>query len=66
MFHGYGSYVGKFAYIGEKIAEQGFDFVGFDYRGFGKSEGVRGLISTDIFIKDAVSFVEKVKEFYKT
>lgn len=39
MFHGYGSYVGKFAYIAKHFVEKGYDVIGMDYKGFGYSEG---------------------------
>ena len=44
MYHGYGSYVGKFAYIAKLYVEAGFDVIGMDFKGFGYSEGVRGFI----------------------
>jgi alpha-beta hydrolase superfamily lysophospholipase len=51
MLHGYGPYVGKFAFIAKKFSEQGYDFVGYDYPGFGLSEGPRG------YVKDKEQFV---------
>jgi acylglycerol lipase len=63
--HGYGSYVDKFGYVAMDFANSGYDVIGFDFRGFGHSEGPRGLIeNTDNFIKDAIKFVEKAKEHY--
>ena len=43
-FHEFGGYTGRYAYYAKYFAEQGYDFVGFDFRGFGKSEGMRGHI----------------------
>jgi alpha-beta hydrolase superfamily lysophospholipase len=41
--------------------------IGFDYKGFGRSDGVRGLIeSTQGFIDDGVHFISKSKEHYLT
>jgi alpha-beta hydrolase superfamily lysophospholipase len=37
--HGYGSYVGKFAYVAKYFVEAGYDVIGYDYLGFGLSEG---------------------------
>ena len=39
---GYGEYVDFFGTFFEPIAKQGYRVLGFDRRGFGKSEGVRG------------------------
>ena len=65
-FCGHGQHVGKFGYVGKHFSEAGYDFVGFDYKGFGKSQGTRGLIeSFDTLLGDALSFVEKAKEFYE-
>jgi alpha-beta hydrolase superfamily lysophospholipase len=46
LSHGYGSYVGKFAYYAKLYHDQGYDVVGMDYKGFGHSEGVRGRIES--------------------
>lgn len=40
---GYGDYVGRYAYIAQKFANDGYDFIGIDSRGFGHSEGRRGI-----------------------
>ena len=39
---GYGDYVGRFAYFAEEFSKQGYDFIGIDQRGLGRSEGSRG------------------------
>lgn len=44
--HGYGSYVGKFAYYAKLYHDQGYEVIGMDYKGFGHSEGVRGRIES--------------------
>ena len=41
MFHGYESYT--YGYYAKYFAEKGYDFVGFDFRGFGKLK-VKGVI----------------------
>lgn len=46
MFHGYGSYTGKYGYYAKYFADSGYDFVGFDFRGFGKTSGQRGHIDS--------------------
>ena len=64
--HGYGSYVGKFAYVGKLFVDQGYDFIGMDFKGFGYSEGTRGLIeSREDFYQEGYEFYVKSKQFYK-
>jgi len=55
--HGYGSYVGKFAFYAKIFQEQGFDVIGMDFKGFGHSEGLRG------FIEDRADFYEEGFDF---
>ena len=40
--HGYGGHSGKMAFLGKALAENGFEFLAYDFRGFGKSQGKRG------------------------
>jgi pimeloyl-ACP methyl ester carboxylesterase len=47
FIHGYGEYVKRYAYFGKVFAENGYDFVGIDQRGFGYSEGERGMIERE-------------------
>jgi len=66
MFHGYGSYVGKFAYYAKLYHDQGYDVIGMDYKGFGYSEGVRGRIESRAdFYDDGYQFILKARNFYK-
>lgn len=37
MFHGYGSWTGKYGYYAKPLAEAGYDVVGYDLKGFGNS-----------------------------
>lgn len=57
---GYGDYVGRYAYIGQKFAEQGYDFVGIDKRGQGHSEGRKGVYeSTRSLLEDQLEFTHQ-------
>jgi len=38
MFHGLNSRVGHGTHIATALAQSGYDVVGFDHRGFGKSQ----------------------------
>jgi len=46
IFHGFGSYTGKYGYYAKYFADQGYEVVGFDFRGFGKTEGQSGHLGT--------------------
>jgi alpha-beta hydrolase superfamily lysophospholipase len=45
--HGYGAYAGEFAFYLREFANQGYQVFGMDQRGFGHSEGERGLFESD-------------------
>ena len=65
-FHGLHNYTNTHAVIGKYLSESGFDFVGYDQRGHGKSEGVRGLIpSFRSLYSDCCRFVEKISILYE-
>ena len=65
IFHGYGSYTGKYAYYAKYFAEEGYDVVGFDFRGFGRTKGQRGHISSwEDHIKDCWTYYDIVREQY--
>lgn len=52
--------------MGKELAKKGYEVVGFDQRGFGKSEGTRGYIRDfDTIMTDSEMFVQIVKEHYK-
>ena len=44
MFHGLTSHTNRSAHIAKYFAERDIITVGYDFRGFGKSEGVKGYI----------------------
>jgi acylglycerol lipase len=46
MFHGLNSHIGHGAHIAHAFQEIGIVTVGFDHRGFGNSEGVKGYIDS--------------------
>ena len=49
--------------MAQKIAAQGYDVVGMDHRGFGLSEGRRGIVEgKEIITDDALFFAEKVND----
>lgn len=46
MFHGFGSYVGKYAFLAKLYIDSGYEVCGLDCMGFGRSEGIRGFIKS--------------------
>lgn len=54
MLHGMTSHLNEGAYVAKELSKKGYEVVGFDQRGFGKSEGTRGYIRDfEMFMKDA-------------
>jgi acylglycerol lipase len=65
IFHGLTSHTNEGAYVAKELAKKGYEVVGFDQRGFGKSEGTRGYLrdfSTNL--ADSGLFLQIVKEKY--
>lgn len=61
--HGYGDYTARYAYFAKYFSNAGYDFVGLDQRGFGYSEGRRGIIeSEDYFIEDQLKHIELIEK----
>lgn len=58
MFHGLCAHINHGAHLAAKFAEIGCLVVGFDHRGFGKSEGIRGYLeSLEIHLNDSSAFI---------
>lgn len=65
MFHGYGSWTGKYGYYAKYLADAGYDVVGFDFRGFGRTKGKRGHIeSWELHMKDCWTYYDIVRASY--
>ena len=49
--------------MGQELARRGYDVVGLDRRGFGYSEGRRGIVEyKQIMVDDTLAFTEKINE----
>lgn len=44
--HGFGEHSGRYAHVAEMLNEHGYALYGFDHRGHGRSEGIRGHITS--------------------
>ena len=66
LIHGYTDHLGNKAHIARKFAEAGYDVVGLDMKGFGRSEGDRCYIKymTDL-LDQHLEFQEVTCKYYK-
>lgn len=65
MFHGLNSYIGHGAHLAEYLSGFGFVTVGFDYRGFGRSEGMEGYVDNlKAHLEDCKRFLSIVMPMY--
>lgn len=46
LIHGLGEHTGRYAWVGETLANHGYSLTGFDFHGHGKSGGQRGHFSS--------------------
>lgn len=57
--------MGRSAHVAERLFQEGYHVYGLDYRGFGKSEGLRGYISDfDLLMDDVEHYVNVVLRSY--
>jgi alpha-beta hydrolase superfamily lysophospholipase len=60
--HGFGEHIGRYARLGQAFAQTGLDAVGFDARGHGRSDGVRGdAPSYGAYVEDLRGLVGQVR-----
>ena len=58
LIHGFGEHTGRYKHVGEAFNAAGYILIGFDLRGHGKSEGIRGHIpSYDALMDDIADFI---------
>ena len=66
LIHGYTDHLGNKAHIARKFAEAGYDVVGLDMKGFGRSEGARCYIkSEEDLLNNHLLFQRETQNFYK-
>jgi len=65
IFNGLYCHTNHSAHVAKELAANGYAVVGFDYRGFGKSEGERGEIeSFSSLLEDCLLFIKSVEAIY--
>ncbi len=65
LVHGLGEHTGRYEHVAQHLTESGYALLGFDLRGHGKSDGIRGHIdSVEDFLEDIDTSLEIAKERY--
>lgn len=64
FIHALHDYGGRYAYLGQKFAQHGYEFFAMDQRGHGRSEGKRGYTESikDQLAEDTMLFHDRVLE----
>lgn len=63
IVHGIAEHSGRYEYVGNYLAERGFDTLSFDLRGHGESQGRRGHIASfDDFLDDVEELLDERRE----
>ena len=63
IVHGLGEHIGRYAHVAAQINAWGWNAVGYDQRGHGRSEGARGaLAKPDDLLRDLALVVDAVRE----
>lgn len=66
MFHGLNSHTQHGAHIAYDLAEAGIETVGFDHRGFGRSEGIPGYVQDlEQHLGDCLAFLDIIRPLYQ-
>ena len=65
LVHGLGEHSGRYVQVGEFLAKNGYALLGFDLRGFGKSEGLRGHVeSYERYMQDIDLLLQEARKRY--
>lgn len=65
LVHGVGEHISRYEVDGEALTGAGYILAGFDLRGFGKSEGVRGHTpSLEVYLDDIDLFLAEITQRY--
>ena len=65
LVHGLGEHIGRYEHVAKALTDAGFAMVGYDLRGHGKSDGIRGFsTSNDAMMDDISQNIQTVKEHF--
>ncbi|MDR3576300.1 MAG: lysophospholipase [Anaerolineaceae bacterium] len=65
LVHGLGEHSGRYQHVAEFLTQQNYSLAGFDLRGHGRSEGIRGhAASYQAIMDDIEHFLKEVKKRY--
>jgi alpha-beta hydrolase superfamily lysophospholipase len=65
LVHGLGEHSGRYAHVAEALTKAGYNFIGFDLRGHGLSEGKRGHSPNyDSLMDDVALFLDQSRGFF--
>lgn len=65
LVHGLGEHSGRYQHVAEAFCAEGYSLTGFDLRGHGKSEGIRGhAVSYDALMSDIAQNIELTREHF--
>jgi Lysophospholipase len=65
LVHGLGEHIGRYDHVAEAFGQAGYAMVGFDQRGHGKSDGIRGYeVSYDAIMDDITQDIQNAKDRY--
>ena len=66
LVHGLGEHIGRYDHVAEAFGKAGFAMVGFDQRGHGRSEGIRGYeTSYDAIMDDISQNIQNAKDVFQ-
>lgn len=64
LVHGLGEHIGRYDHVAEAFGKAGYAMVGFDQRGHGKSDGIRGFESYENAMVDITRNINNAKDRY--
>lgn len=65
LVHGHGEHIERYEHVAEAFNNAGYSLIGYDHRGHGQSDGVRGHIpSYEALLNDVNTFRKEVNEYY--
>ncbi len=63
LVHGHGEHIGRYAHVAEHLNTQGWQAMGFDHRGHGRSPGARGDVPTaEALLQDLAAALDSLPE----